>query len=271
MTGTDNLIKKIREPKKSGWMDFSERAINHIGEQLEDCGYPVNALRIVPEEYHEYFSKANYTGKYPKYYDFNIREKSLEHFLAAKLLELNPQDVYIDIASEGSPVPEIYNRLYGVKSYRQDLAYRAGLHGDTIGGNAANMPVPDGFASKMALHCSLEHFEGSSDTQFFQEAKRVLRSKGKICVVPFYIFEEYAIVTDPKVAAAQQVEFEPDAVVYCVDGWANRHGRYYDAQHFVDRIASVLSGCKITVYHILNAQEIDPSCYARFALLVENS
>lgn len=271
MSNFDSLVQKIRDPKKVGWMDFSTEVMDRISSKLEELGYPVIPLQIDPEEYRAYFAEADYKGKYPEYYSFNLPEKSLEHFLAAKMLNLNSQDIYIDIASEHSPVPEIYSRLFGVKAYRQDLAYREGLHGDTIGGDAANMPVPNGFATKMALHCSLEHFEGDADTRFFKETRRVLSSGGKLYIVPFYVFEEYSTITDPKVAVAEKVSFDSDAVVYCVEGWGNRHGRYYDPQHFVDRLASVLNGCKITLYRILNAQEVDPTCYARFAMVIENA
>lgn len=62
--------------------------------------------------YGRYFRAARYVEDFPNYYDFNLPVKSLEHYIAAELLELNEQYVYIDIASEHSPVPKIYNSLY---------------------------------------------------------------------------------------------------------------------------------------------------------------
>lgn len=131
------------------------------------------------------------------------------------------------------------------------------------------MPVPDEFASKMALHCSLEHFEGDADTRFFQEAIRVLKPGGKVCVVPFYVFEKYSVLTDPNIVMTQKVEFDQDAVVYCMEGWGNRHGRFYAPRHFVGRIAAATTNRKIEIFQIMNAHDIDPSCYARYALLIE--
>ena len=91
----------------------------------------------------------------------------------------------------------------------------------------------------MALHCSFEHFEGRSDIGFIREAERVLRPGGAVCVVPLYLSEEYAIQTDPDVAAPAGVVFEDDATVYCAR------------------------------YQITNAAQVGPSCYVRFALLMQ--
>ena len=88
----------------------------------------------------------------------NFVEKSLEHYLGTKFLDLSQQDVYVDVANAGSPVPEIYQVLFGCTVYRQDLSFPEGINNHAIGGDAAEMPVPDAFASKMALHCNLRAF-----------------------------------------------------------------------------------------------------------------
>jgi SAM-dependent methyltransferase len=219
-------------------------------------------------DYRRYFAAARYLEEYPDYYSFNRPEKSLEHYLAMKLLALQTDDVYIDVASEHSPAPDIYHRLFGVTAYRQDLSYRAGLHRDRIGGDAARMPVPDGFATKMALHCSFEHFEGESDIGFIRETWRVLRPGGAVCMVPLYLFEEYAVQTDPTIAVPARVAFEADATVYCARGWGNRHGRFYDPEHLVSRVAGNAAGMGLEIYRITSAEVVDPSCYVRFAMVI---
>jgi SAM-dependent methyltransferase len=219
-------------------------------------------------EYNNYFTAARYQSDFPQYYPSNLPEKSLEHYIAAKLLQLTEHDVYIDIASEHSPVPDIYHRLFGVRAYRQDLAYPDGLHGDEIGGNAANMPVLDEFASKMALHCSFEHFEGDADMRFIRECNRVLQPGGAVCFVPLYLSEEYAIQTDPTTAVREAVQFEEDAILQCAPGWGNRHGRFYDPVHVFMRIVPNLGQLHINLYRLANVQKAHPSCYARFAMLL---
>jgi hypothetical protein len=267
----DQLYAQIREPKVNRAVSCTDTEADEITQRLQRLGIAVKDFAIDHEDYQAYFGSARYVEDFPTYYAFNLPEKSLEHYIAAKLLQLDAEDVYIDIASEGSPVPEIYQRLFSSQTYRQDLAYPAGLHGNEMGGNAANMPVPDGFASKMALHCSLEHFEQGADIGFVREVGRVLRSGGKVCIVPLYLALQYSIQTDPVVAVPQGVMFEEDAIVHAAAGWGNRHGRFYDPEHLVSRIGQNLNGLSLTVYRIRNAQSIDSSCYVQFAAVLEKA
>jgi SAM-dependent methyltransferase len=191
-------------------------------------GFAVHNYEIDVPQYQEYFAKAHYQEDYATYYKSYLVEKSLEHYIAAELLRLNAGDIYIDIASQNSPAPGVYRTLFGARVYRQDLIYPHGVRGDMIGGDAASMPVPDDFATKMALHCSFEHFERTSDSGFVREALRALRPGGTVCIVPFYMSESYSIQTDPVVSIPSRVAFEDDAVVYCAQRWDNRYGRFYD-------------------------------------------
>lgn len=264
----EQAMTQLRDPKTSEPLAYTPEIVATIIRELRELGFTVEDLTLNAAAYRAYFAAAQYTSRYPKYYDFNLPEKSLEHFIAATLLDLKPNDVYIDIASEHSPVPEIYSRLFGVTSYRQDLAYPEGLNGSEIGGDAAAMPVPDGFASKMALHCSFEHFEGDADVRFIREIERVLSSGGRVCFAPIYLFRTYAILTDPIVAVAQQVTFEGDATLFCKPGWLNRHGRFYDPTHLASRVQKQLGSMQMMIYRITNATDIDPSCYIQFAAVI---
>ena len=264
----DHFFSRLREPKKKGPVLYTEGAEERIANRLRLLGLTVRDYYIDVQDYRRYFTAARYVEDFPNYYDFNLPEKSLEHYIAAQLLQLNEQDVYIDIASEHSPVPKIYNSLYGTTTYRQDLSYPPGLNGDMIGGNAANLPVADEFATKMALHCSLEHFEGDSDIRFIRGSARVLKPGGAVCIVPLYLFEDYAIQTDPAVALSADVVFEDDAVVYCAEGWGNRHGRFYDPEHLFSRLGESLGELRMEIFRIMNFQEVHESCYVRFVLLI---
>jgi SAM-dependent methyltransferase len=264
----EESFAQLREPKRKSCVLYKPGAEDRIIDRLTELGLEAHDYTINVQEYRRYLSAGRYREDFPMYYHFNLSEKSLEHYIAADLLELNTGDIYIDIASEHSPVPDIYHRLFGVKAYRQDLAFPPGLNQDRIGGDAAHMPISDEFASKMALHCSFEHFEGGSDIGFIKELERVLKPGGAVCFVPFYLFEEYAIQTDPIVALREGLVFEDDAVIYAAAGWGNRHGRFYDPGHFVNRIVKNLGKLTLTFYRIMNAQAVDGSCYARFAIVV---
>ena len=109
--------------------------------------------------------------------------------------------------------------MYGCKVYRQDLEFPEGIHGNVIGGDASNMPLEDESATKMALHCSFEHFEKNSDIEFIIEANRVLCKGGKLCIVPLYLSNKYVVQTDPSILPFGGIPFENDAILYCAKGW----------------------------------------------------
>lgn len=231
-----------------------------------EAGISFVDYEINPANYNEYFDSAEYTSRYPNYSLGNRVEKSLEHHIAFYLLNLSEKDVFVDIASEHSPIPEIYARLTGATTYSQNIMYSPGINGTRIGGDACSMPVPDEFASKATLTCSLEHFEGDSDTRLFDELYRVLRPGGVVCVVPFYVFQEPATQTDPVVSVPSGVVFDQGTTIYCAKGWGNRHGRFYSPKSLLERIIKPVEGkFKFDFYHLKNAAEVDPSVYVRFA------
>jgi len=267
----DYYYKTIREPKIKS--SISEINYEMIIEELKKNGLKIIDYKINTTNYKQYINKAEYK-KAQRFYGISGKrnvfiEKSLEHYLASKLLNLSKDDVYIDIANAYSPTPEIYNKLYGCKVYRQDLLFRNGIHGNTIGGDACNMPIADGFATSMALHCSFEHFEQDADIRFIKEARRVLKKGGKLCILPLYFFHKYAIQTDPAMLSKGSQQFEIDAILYCAKGFGNRHGRFYDVPHFITRIVNNAGDLKLSIYVIQNEKEIDSSCYVKFIALFE--
>lgn len=216
--------------------------------------------------YKKYVEDAKYLTKYSDYYSGNQPEKTLEHYISLSLLEINETDRFIDIASEHSPIPEIYSRLTGAITFSQDIMYPAGVNGNRIGGDACSMPVSDNFASKASLTCSLEHFEGDADTLLFQELARILKPNGTVCVIPFYLFKQEATQTDPLVSIPANVKFDKNTTIYCAKGWGNRHGRFYSSQSFMERIVKpVKDKLDFKFYYITNPSDVDTSVYARFA------
>ena len=263
----------LREPKVKSAVPHDDPQIqNEILEDLKKNTFNVIDFEINVTDYRQYINNAEY-HKFPNYYGggkaSNFTEKSLEHYLTAKLLNLYKDDVYIDIANANSPTPEIYHKLYGCKVYRQDLVFPEGIHGNIIGGDAGNMSVEDSFATKMALHCSFEHFEQDADIMFIKEASRVLKKEGKLCILPLYLFNRYAIQTDPSALPKGGIPFESDAILYCAKGWGGRHGRFYDIPHFIARIRNNLNDLKLTIYVVQNEKDVDSSCYVNFMALLE--
>jgi SAM-dependent methyltransferase len=263
------LLRRKCPDLKVAWPDPVPH-LKEIRARLESTGLPCSDLVLSTARFAEYFWRAEYALRYPDYYRGNLPEKSLEHFIALELLRLNSDSVFIDIASEGSPLPEIVRRMYGCRSYAQDIMYPPGISSDKIGGDACAMPVPDAMATGTALTCSLEHFEGDADTRLFRELVRVLRPGGRVIVVPLYLFIEPAIMTDPTYSAMLGIPFDSEARIYCAEGWKNRHGRFYSPESLYSRIVKPCPEIRFFVYQVIGAIEaIHPSSYVRFCLLGE--
>jgi SAM-dependent methyltransferase len=262
---------RLREPKTTALTQNAETDRQLIAE-LREAGFRLLDYSVDVEDYRAYARYARY-NQFPNYYrggrSPDFVSKSLQHYLAAQLLSLGPDDVYIDVASGDSPAPEIYQSLYECRVYRQDLRYPRGIRGNRIGGNATAMPVENGFATKIGLHCSFEHFEGAADIEFMREATRVLKPGGKVCIIPLYLYPQYTIVTDPVALPRQGIAFEDDAVLYCWKGYGNRHGRLYSVTKLASRIRDNLNGMELTVYFLANRAEFSIHCNVRFAAVME--
>lgn len=262
----------LTNPKVKGAIPHDHQIQKEIVKELKRNNFYITDHYINILDYKEYMRSAEY-HKFSNYYAGGkagkFIEKSLEHYLAAKVLELSKNDIYIDIASANSPSAQIYRKLYGCRVYRQDLAYPEGINGSCIGGDAGSMPIDDGFVTKMALHCSFEHFEGDADIRFIKEANRVLKKGGKLCILPLCLYNTYAILVDLAVLPRGGIFFEKDAVLYCAKGWKNRHGRFYDVPHLLARIRNNLGGFKLTIHVVQNEKQVDQSCYVKFIALFE--
>ncbi len=266
-------FSSLREPKVKSSLENAPSKVQTeiLVDAFRERNISVVDFKIDIDDFRRYLENAGYT-RFLRYYNGgtakNFCEKALEHYLAAKVLGLSVTDVYIDVASSYSPVAEIYHRLFGCKTYRQDMIFPKGLKDDLIGGDACDMPIQDGFATKIALHCSFEHFEQDSDIRFIREANRVLKEGGKLCILPLYVSDEYAILTDPASLPKKGINFDSDAKLYCIRNWGERHARYYDPSHLVSRIINN-SSLMLTIYVVKNAKEVDNTCYVRFIALFE--
>jgi len=213
-------------------------------------------------------------GKFCNKYNFLLKakrdrnEKSLEYFISLDLLKLKPEDVCIDIASQRSPFPEIVKQGVGCMVYRQDLAYETNLEDHLIGGNAASLKVEDQFCSALTLHCSFEHFEEEWDSGFISEAQRILKPGGRVCILPFYLKNQYYVITDPLVNNISQKQY-PDMQIYKTYGSFVGFARHYDVTHAIHRLLFNPTSWNITIYNVRNAGDIGDNTYIKFILLLE--
>ena len=128
------------------------------------------------------------------------------------LLDFGTGDIYMDVAGSGSPVPEIVaEKFHLVRCWRQDLNDQPGVQGYQIGSNAGAIPLGDASVTKMALHCSIEHFESDLDIRFVREAVRLLEPGGRLCSIPLYMSDVAHILTNCDLLRKRGFpEFEPD-------------------------------------------------------------
>lgn len=263
------LRNKYPNRVEEGGVDgTSKEVVSKIVATSKALDLPLQTLTVYKNEYEKYFNEADYSVRYPEYYKDNIFEKTFEHYLTAHLLQVEKGETYVDIASEHSPLGEIFTRLYKSDSYSQDIMYPAGIHGKKIGGDACSMPVADGFIDKASLTCSLEHFEGDADIRLFHELNRVLRVGGKVCVAPLYLSDRELTQTDPEVSSACNVTFDDSCIIRCAKSWGNRHGRFYSPESLLRRIIDPMKDkISFEIYKVDNADTIDNSVYLRFALI----
>lgn len=261
----------LRGPKSSGPVEVGPAECAAVNEALAACGHRVETRRIDIPGVMAFFERGGYARRWLYYAggrDRTVLQKVAEHWTAAELLELDPSDLYLDVASQDSPAPEIYKRLYACTVLRQDLAYRPGRHGNRIGGSAGSIPMPDGAFSKMALHNAFEHFEGDADTGFMREAERLLRPGGRLCILPLFMHPTYCIQTDLSILPpGAEHRFDRDARIHDAPGWRDRHGRFYDVPHLLRRVIRPALGLDVQIIHYENAADLYPGCHLHYAAL----
>lgn len=254
-----------------GWPEtiFSENEKTDLIGQLEKL-VPIKGFKVNKDEYFQYIEDVDYRRKFRKYFPDNFSEKTLEHFIALKLLKLEDGQNFIDIAAATSPHYKIFPRLTGCKGYRHDIRFRKGFHGKKIGSDVSYIPVRDNFFHAALAACSIEHFEKDGDMGFMKEMARILNIGGIIVVIPLYLHKKEFCVTDPKFSAHGKVLFDPGTAIHCVEGWNNRHGRFYSPQTLAERLINPnRNRLNFTLYTIENFKDIHNSVYCRFALVGE--
>src|SRR5205807_939206 len=142
------------------------------------------------------------------------------------------------------------------------------IHGRRIGSSAEKIPMQTASVDCMTLHCTIDHFERDCDTFFLREAARVLKPRGKVCVLPVYFAREPENICDPRNFSPRQ-KFDPEARVRKVSGYGNRFGRFYSPQSFRRRILKASPHLKATLFKIAGDQPKIPNNYLHYALVME--
>lgn len=263
----ERQYSRLRRPRQRS-LALDEEAIL---KQLQGGPVPVESFAIDVADFRDWRRRADYERLHPRYYYWNLEEKTLEHYVAAQLLQLKKDQVYLDVAAEQGVAAQVYERLYGVRPLVQDLAYEPGMHGNRIGGDAANLPLEDASVDAIALHCAFEHFENDSDSRLIGELGRVLKPGGRAVIIPLYLCQFPACLTDPRLSVPGGVHFDEGAVLIALRTWPNRHGRFYDGKSLVERVWRHCRGLEMKVLVCGNYGEVGPGCYLRYVAFFQKN
>ena len=231
--------------------------INDLANRFENLGLKVVRLKIDIQDFERWLNEfKEIMDFYKDYKDVSI-EKPLEHYLTMKYLNISKKDIYIDIAACASPFAEIVEKNVGSKSFIQDLIFKKGINGNKIGGDAGDMPVPDNFADVMTLHCAYECFRGDSDIRFIKEAGRVLKTGGRLGIVPLYIDDVYFVKTGPK-CDKRKIKVESEARwIWRDDQYdSGPFSRHYSPESFKNRIIDNIVGMNCELLFFTNLDEL---------------
>lgn len=247
-----------------------------LEEALLAAGIPVLHHAIHVDRYWEYRKNAPYPTDYfgggndPQR---NYTEKTLEHYLSSELKDLSGCRVMIDVAAATSPWADVAQHFWPhLETWKQDLVYKKESASVTrqIGGFAHEINLPNNSVDLITLHCSLEHFEGNSDSLFFETAERILAPGGTLMIHPFYIAREYTIHIDPayNLLHRYRPQLDPQARLRIAD-WYQYFSRHYDVKTLQTRILNHCPTLKPKLIRITNFRDIAENCYLRWVLLLE--
>ncbi len=205
------------------------------------------------------------------------REKALEHSLTFELMDFSKVRRYCDVASATSPIAHAFKIGFSkVEFWRQDLLFQTDPVRKVIGGFAQEMKgVEDGFFDAMALHCSFEHFTGSSDGELMREIDRVLSAQGACLILPLYLDQEHRVYFDPTCIGVESLRsFDAEAKLCATFDYRQEHGRHYQPETLVERVLKKIPpGLQATLIRFTDQASQGELIYLSFALLLhrENS
>lgn len=199
-------------------------------------------------------------------------EKVIEHYLAWKLLEIGsygPADVYVDVASAGSPWANILHAAQ-INALALDLRARDGARPRFIQADATQMPFASASVRGMSLQCAFEMFAGDADSRFVAEAARVLRPGGRCLIVPLYMHTHHCGYSSTD--QLESAQGDPGAVLYKTSGWAGiPFSRKYDAAQLKGRVVSAArrAGLSCSVLVLDHSFAPNRKVYCHFMLMLE--
>lgn len=215
-------------------------------------GVEVDTLNINSDQYYEWVN--TFFPSWKTVFNHIEHKKLLELYSTFKLLDLRPSDVYLDAA--GGRYTYI-NQLKCSKKILQDLhiseQFKTGMSKDVelLECGVSQISLEDEGVDKISCHHSFEHFQGDADIMFIREVQRLLRPKGRCCIIQVFIADHYVEITDKFSfdlrfdSRAKQI-IDPSAAIPGGNGCGN-FARVYDLQAFQQRIVNNIDTTRFKV------------------------
>ena len=179
----------------------------------------------------------------------------LENYLAYKLLDLDPSDVYLDVSQEESPFPPLYRKRFGLDVRTRVLPQTASANGRFLAPDAAEIPLPDGSVNKVSLRGVFEHFEGKVDGRFLREVRRVLQPGGKCLIMPLHLSERHLNIIDPLLVRSVDFPIDPGAITVAEPALGGRFERVYSPASLARILVRNMS---YSIFKIVGRERIAP-------------
>ena len=213
---------------------------------------PFQNFRIDVEGYEEFKERM----KLPLMYAVGTSERTfLENYVAYKLLDLDPADVYLDVANEESVFPMLYRDRFGLDVRTRVLPQTSSANGRFLAPDAAEIPLPDESVNKVSLRCVFEHFEGKVDGRFLREVRRVLQPGGKCLIMPLHLAERHLNIIDPLLVRSVDFPIDPGSITVAEPALHGRFQRVYSPAS-LSRI--LVRNMSYSIFKIVGRERIAP-------------
>lgn len=188
------IFLKLRHKEKNGmeWNKTIDQSVSSITEKHITILCNAYILDVLDQNYWQWLAKTLLpfrTEAFP-------HKKALEFFFSSTILQPQPEDHIMDAAGGRSDYLNVVREVYGCKNiYLADHIYsgvKEKSDGITVvGGDISEINLPDSILTKLSCHHAFEHFQGDKDIHFIREIARLLKPKGKACIIPLFLADRY--------------------------------------------------------------------------------
>jgi len=158
---------------------------------------PVTQLEIKKEEFVNW--QKRFYPESEQIFKSDMHKKMLELYISYQLLNIEPEDVYMDAAGGQYSYA---SRIDCKKKIIQDIRLSDKLknfHGNNVtylDCSCAEIPLPEKSVNKISCHHSIEHFQQNADIDFMKELQRIMAHGGKCVILPIFISSKALLIAD---------------------------------------------------------------------------